>query len=72
MRHAVDDGGAILHELRTEGPVTGVVLVLRYSAQAELKLSIRKIGQADVTRVIADPIELFEDKEHQARVAAGS
>jgi len=47
-------------------------LVLRFSPHAELKLSIRKIGQADVTRVIADPIELFEDQEHQARVATGS
>ena len=72
MRHPVDDGGAILQKLRTEGLVRAVVLVLRNSAQAELKLSVRRIGQADVTRVIADPIELFEDEEHQARVVAGS
>ncbi len=47
-------------------------MVIEYSDHAKQKLSIRKIEQADVQRVIGNPTELFEEIEHGARAAVGT
>jgi uncharacterized DUF497 family protein len=47
-------------------------LVVTYSAHAEQKLLIRKVKREDVARVIANPTEVYEDTERNAKVAIGS
>lgn len=44
-------------------------MVIAYSAHAKQKLTIRRIEPADVERTIAAPTALFEDTEHDAKVA---
>lgn len=42
-----------------------------YSAHAEQKLSIRKVRRKDAEDLIANPAALFDDTEHNAKVAIG-
>jgi len=49
-----------------------IFLVIGYSSHAEYKLPIRGISRQDVERVIAHPVELFEDTEHSCEVAVGT
>jgi uncharacterized DUF497 family protein len=48
-----------------------VILVIVFSSHAEQKLAIRRIRRHDVERIIAQPDELFEDRERNSEVAVG-
>lgn len=46
-------------------------MVVRFSAHAQDKLSVRKVTEQDVIGVIENPSEQLEDIEHSLKVAIG-
>jgi hypothetical protein len=50
---------------------SAIVLAITFSSHAEQKLSARGIRRRDVERILTRPDELFEDIEHDAKVAVG-